>query len=160
MNNSLECLIEGAEVCDVECIPDENKERLKGYSLSSSPCIWSSKDNNYKQSFWHLIEDILEEHDKFFLRARSREDYFIYFGFHVTDEPMSWQECQMTRDMVSLGVPTSMSAWDEYSDLTGYLWTDYDVRTPDGHNPVRTLEDIPYGKYLSLKFSITPKTRC
>jgi hypothetical protein len=141
MSNSIECLIEGAEVVSVDCTPDKETISLMGYRLEESRSIWRGAVGHVDQSFWDLIIEIKASHDAFFRHCEeTRGSYAIYFGYHVTDVPMSWKECELARDMIALGVPTSMYASDSYSDLTGYLWTDTNIK--GGHNVEHMMDSI------------------
>lgn len=152
--DSILYLIEGACVAWVDCRPDREEENLKGLTLPPPP----GPNNNlafprhsWGRSFFHILQDILN-HKAFF---RPTEDHFVYFGYHVTDAPMTWEECEEAHAAQLLGVPTYLHAYDCYSDLTGYLWTSYSEG--GGHNVLKELENIPAGKFMTLKFSITRK---
>lgn len=152
----IECLIEGAKVVGVECRPASEEQYLRGFEYNTGNSIWKGSTVSERMSFWHLLESIMDRKDIFFSdRKRKESDYFIYFGYFVTDEPKSWFDCEVERDMIALGVPKSMSAYDTYSDLTGYLWTNYDHT--GGHNVQKLLNEVPSGKYISLRFCIEPK---
>lgn len=157
MSDSILYLVEGAKKTSVECIPDRETDYLPGLVIPQTrECVNLAMPNRFERSFFHIVQDIIMHHDRFFrTKKRKRDDYFIYFGFHVTSEPMTWEECEEQLVATSLGIPTGVDAWDCYSDLTGYLWTS--IEETGGHNVLNTLGQVEDNKFVSLKFSIDPK---
>ena len=153
-NEHLLCMFEGRKVVGATYMPDRNEKCGRGIETEMVGWNWPETIASY--SFWVLNEEILRRYNKFRV-GKNMEEYFVYLGYHVTSKPMTWDECTEANIAENLGLPCEHYGWDSYSDLTGYLWTNYDTHG-DGHNLYEELNQIEYGKYLTFRFEVTKKS--
>jgi hypothetical protein len=108
------------------------------------------------------LEEIQEGYQDWMKTVENPADYFVYLGYHVTNAPMTWDECQSIHIAKTLGIPVSANIYHRHSDLTGYLWTTIDIKDGNGHDVYREIKEVSElyiadERYLTLRFEIRPK---
>lgn len=138
---------------------------------------WGISDSiEYDEMYlFEVVKDIAERWEKF---RRAHPDwqqlYSVYFGWHVTSKPMTWDEASSQLVMKSMGIPEYLDVQHQFSDLTGYLWTNVYSQDSEGHDVYKELAEqciyetkttgsgknrkwTPVDKYLTLKFEVAEK---
>lgn len=123
--------------------------------------LWSDVEEYKEYYLFEILEDIANRYRSWRISTKNQQDYFVYFGYHVSDVPMSWDEAQTHNLAKTLGVPYNASIYHRYSDLTGYLWTTIDIKDEQGHDVYKEIqnqirENIKES-YLCMRFEIIKK---
>jgi hypothetical protein len=82
------------------------------------------------------------------------------FQWHIASEPKSFYELEEALVKTSMG-EVDASFYHSYSDLTGYLWTNEEIKV-GGHDLlgeiIQTMNSLPSGpKYLAMRVERKPK---
>lgn len=164
-------LLEGAEICYPSYnykgeSPFEIGVRLK---LDPKTSLWSGVEPEYEEKYiFEILKEISDVFNRFkYENNRWEKDYAVYFGYHLTSEPMTWDEAQENYIATVLGAPVSTYIYHSYSDLTGYLWTNINIEDQSGHDVYAEIKSMVEEKpvdewprkklYLTMLFEIKPK---
>lgn len=147
------------------CYTDREYRGETPYEVGVSftqPSLWG--EEVVTRYLFELLEDIS---DKFGMWrkviGKEKDQYFVYFGYHVTNVPMTWDECEELHAARVMGAPEKAGIHHHYSDLTGYLWTTVNILDGEGHNLYVEITTATSGytdadRYLCMKFEILKKS--
>ncbi len=161
-------LLEKGRLCCVEKDYEGEAPYEVGVSVTvdkSATAFWSDVEAKNTEEFYifELLKDISDKFNHFKRHhQKDMDDYFVYFGYHVTDKPMTWEEASVQYTDIAMGIPVESYISHRHSDLTGYLWTNIDITDAKGHDVYREIVDkigdyYSSPKYLSMLFEITKK---
>jgi hypothetical protein len=123
--------------------------------------LWSDVQEYKEYYLFEILEDIANRYRNWLASTKNQQDYFVYFGYHISDVPMTWDEAQTHNLAKTLGVPYNAHIYHRYSDLTGYLWTTVDIKDNKGHDVYREItqqiNEFDNDKYLCMRFEIIKK---
>lgn len=123
--------------------------------------LWSDVEEYKEYYLFEILEDIANRYRSWKSSTKNQQDYFVYFGYHISDVPMSWDEAQTHNLAKTLGVPYNASIYHRYSDLTGYLWTTIDIKDEQGHDVYKEIQnqirENTKESYLCMRFEVIKK---
>ena len=127
--------------------------------------FWSDTDATAEYHLFELLEQIADRYSNWQRVTKKQDKYFVYFGYHITDRAMTWEECDLQYTATVMGAPVQANVYHSYSDLTGYLWTTVNVKNGDGHDVHREIgtafntgkKNWDDKRYLCMKFEIVEK---
>lgn len=127
--------------------------------------FWDDTEATMQYHLYELLEQIADRYRDWRRKTKDHDKYFVYFGYHITDRPMTWDECDELYTATVLGAPVDVSVYHSYSDLTGYLWTNVYVKNGEGHDVHKEIakafnqgrKNWDDKRYLCMKFEITKK---
>ena len=127
--------------------------------------FWDDTEATVQYHLYELLEQIADRYRDWRRKTKDQDKYFVYFGYHITDRPMTWDECDELYTATVLGAPVDVSVYHSYSDLTGYLWTNVYVKNGDGHDVHKEIakavnqdkQNWNDKRYLCMKFEVVKK---
>lgn len=123
--------------------------------------LWDDTPEYKEYYLFEILEDIANRYRTWRNSTKNQQDYFVYFGYHITSIPMSWDEAQSHNVAKTIGIPYDAHIYHRYSDLTGYLWTEVHIKDERGHNVYKEImnqiHDIESDKYICMRFEIMKK---
>lgn len=123
--------------------------------------LWSDVEEYKEYYLFEILEDIAERYRNWRNSTKNQQDYFVYFGYHISSVPMSWDEAQTHNLAKTIGVPYDASIYHRYSDLTGYLWTTIHIKDQQGHDVYEEIQNqidnTRKDNYLCMRFEIIKK---
>lgn len=87
------------------------------------------------------------------LRTAAYGNRNCQVGYFITEQPMSWEQCQQVTAEIALGLSSvSADVTHVYSEVSGHLWTDESLEV-DGHDLLAELKP-QVGHYVTLRCDI------
>jgi hypothetical protein len=139
-------------------------EHVGGYGVRiplAVSSLWSDVQEYKEYYLFEILEDISNRYRGWKSSTKNQQDYFVYFGYHISDVPMSWDEAQTHNLAKTLGVPCNTRIYHSYSDLTGYLWTSINIKDEQGHDVYKEIQhriqENDGDSYICMRFEIIKK---
>lgn len=166
----MKLLIEGAKIAYLDHQYEGESPCEPGIVLSSHThsSYWVDEPEVSKgegKYLFEILEEIALAHRKWrFQHKNNLDDYHVFFGYHITSKPMTWEEAEEKYTAKVLGAPDDASIYHCRSDLTGYLWTEIHIEDSKGHDVYQEILsslggrwNVDYGKYITMLFEIKKK---
>lgn len=127
--------------------------------------FWSDTAATVQYHLFELLAQIANRYRDWQRNTKDKDKYFVYFGYHITDRAMAWNECEELYTAKTLGAPIDANVYHSYSDLTGYLWSTVYAKNDQGHDVHKEIatafasakKNWDDKRYLCMKFEIVKK---
>lgn len=143
-------LLEGMQLSYIDKVYDGENPFELGIELQGETVDPLTREPvNVKYFLFEVLERCVE-------LARHAGKKPVYFGYHITAEPMTWDQATTLNINKTMGLPISVTAYHAYSDLTGYLWTTVRAENKEGHDVYQAiLSDVERCQRQSEQVYIT-----
>jgi hypothetical protein len=137
---------------------------LDGESFNQ-PCLITNapyQTNMSNPQVNHPLLEVLNENVHLFSGHKQ-----VTFVYYLTTEPKTLSECEETLVAITFGMPQP-KWYHSYSDLTGYLWTEYSLKADrkingktvdSGHDVIKQIEQVIGNRYNTDTYYLTLEIR-